>query len=41
MGRYTIEEFIRQTAQDESARDYFQLENDRMLEVNLDSMVWM
>lgn len=41
MGRYTIEEFIRQTAQDEAARDYFQLENDRMLEINLDSMVWM
>lgn len=41
MERYTIEEFIRQTAQNESANDYFQLENDRMLEVNLDSMVWM
>ncbi len=41
MQRYTIEEFIRSTAQDDSARDYFQLENERMLEVNLDSMVWM
>lgn len=41
MSRYTIDEFIKSTAQDESARDYFQLESDRMLEVNLDSMVWM
>lgn len=41
MSRYTIEEFINATAQDDSARDYFQLESDRMLEVNLDSMVWM
>ena len=37
----TIEEFIRSTAQNDSARDYFQLENPRMLEVNLESMVWM
>ncbi|MCA9128031.1 MAG: AIM24 family protein [Planctomycetales bacterium] len=41
MSRYSIDEFIRSTAQDASANDYFQLENDRMLEVNLDSMVWM
>ena len=38
---YTIDEFIRSTAQDDSAREYFQLENPRMLEVNLESMVWM
>ncbi len=38
---YTIDEFIRSTAQNDSARDYFQLENPRMLEVNLESMVWM
>ena len=41
MTRYTIEEFIQSTAQDASADDYFTLESDRMLEVNLDSMVWM
>ena len=41
MSRYTIEEFINSTAQDASANDYFTLENDRMLEVNLDSLVWM
>jgi uncharacterized protein (AIM24 family) len=38
---FTIDEFIRSTAQDDSAREYFQLENPRMLEVNLESMVWM
>ena len=41
MTRYTIEEFIQSTAQDDKANEFFQLENDRMLEVNLDSMVWM
>lgn len=41
MQRYTIEEFVRSTAQDDSAKEYFQLENDRMLEVNLDAAVWM
>lgn len=41
MTRYTIEEFIQSTAQDPDANDFFQLENDRMLEVNLDSLVWM
>jgi uncharacterized protein (AIM24 family) len=38
---FTIDEFIRSTAQDDSAHEYFQLENPRMLEVNLESMVWM
>ncbi len=41
MSRFTIDEFIQSTAQDDAANDYFQLENDRMLEVNLDSMVWI
>lgn len=41
MSKYTIEEFINSTAQDPNASEYFTLENDRMLEVNLDSMVWM
>jgi uncharacterized protein (AIM24 family) len=41
MTRYTIEEFIQATAQDEQANDFFQLESERMLEVNLDSLVWM
>ncbi len=41
MATYSLEEFVRSTAQDDAARDYFQLENPRILEVNLDSMVWM
>ena len=41
MQRYSIEEFIASTAQDDSANDFFQLENERMLEINLDSLVWM
>ncbi len=41
MTRYTIEEFINSTAQNDSANEFFQLENDRMLEINLDSMVWI
>lgn len=41
MSRYTLEEFVQSTAQDASANDFFQLESDRMLEVNLDSMVWI
>ncbi|MFN3189728.1 MAG: AIM24 family protein [Aureliella sp.] len=41
MSRYTIEEFIQSTGQDPDASEFFTLENDRMLEVNLDSMVWM
>ncbi len=36
---FTIDEFIRSTAQDDSAHEFFQLENPRMLEVNLESMV--
>jgi uncharacterized protein (AIM24 family) len=41
MASYSIEEFIKSTAQNDAAKDYFQLENPRMLEVNLESMVWM
>ena len=41
MTNYTIDEFIQSTAQDAEASDYFQLESDRMLEINLDSMVWI
>lgn len=40
MTRYTLEEFIRNTRQDEAAADFFQLESDRMLEVNLNGEVW-
>jgi uncharacterized protein (AIM24 family) len=40
MKRYTIDEFIQSTRQDEGADEYFQLENDRMLEINLSGEVW-
>ena len=40
MTRTTIEEFIRSTRQDDAAHDFFQLESDRMLEINLDGEVW-
>ena len=40
MNRYTLDEFLASTKQDEAAADYFQLESDRMLEVNLNGEVW-
>lgn len=40
MNRYTLDEFLADTRQDETATDYFQLESDRMLEVNLNGDVW-
>lgn len=40
MTRTTIDEFIRSTRQDETANDFFQLESDRMLEINLNGEVW-
>ena len=40
MANYTIDEFIRQTKQDEQENDYFELETPRILEVNLADMVW-
>lgn len=40
MTRTTIEEFIRSTRQDDAANDFFQLESDRMLEINLQGEVW-
>jgi uncharacterized protein (AIM24 family) len=41
MGTYTISEFLNTTAQNDSKRDPFQLENPYMLELNLaNSLVW-
>lgn len=40
MADYSIEEFIRQTKQDDSENDYFELETQRILEVNLLDQVW-
>ncbi len=40
MTNYTLEEFITSNQQDVAKTDYFQLESDRMLEVNLNGEVW-
>jgi len=41
MSRYSLEEFVTQTEQQDRGHGFFELESDRMLEVNLDGMVWM
>ena len=40
MNRYSIEEFINQTEQEDKGEGLFELETPRMLEVNLDGQVW-
>lgn len=40
LSRYSIEEFIKQTEQKDKGEGFFELETPRMLEVNLDGMVW-
>jgi uncharacterized protein (AIM24 family) len=40
MSKYTIDEFIRQTKQDERGNEFFELETPRILEVNLKDLVW-
>lgn len=40
MGKYSINEFIRKTQQDDAENEYFELETDRVLEVNLNGQVW-
>ena len=40
MSRYTLDEFINATGQKERGEGLFELESPRMLEVNLDGMVW-
>ncbi len=41
MSRYSLEEFVSQTAQQDLNQGTFELESDRMLEVNLNGLVWM
>ncbi len=41
MSRYSLEEFVNQTAQQDLNQGTFELESDRMLEVNLAGLVWM
>ncbi|WP_407271560.1 AIM24 family protein [Radiobacillus sp. PE A8.2] len=40
MGKYSLDEFIKQTKQDEGENEYFELETPRILEVNLIDQVW-
>lgn len=41
MANYTIESFIKETAQRDERNGFFELENPQTLEINLDGMVWM
>ncbi|HIE31017.1 MAG TPA: AIM24 family protein [Methanosarcinales archaeon] len=40
MGRYSIDEFIEATGQRDLGEGTFELERDRLLEINLDGRVW-
>ncbi|QOR65171.1 AIM24 family protein [Cytobacillus suaedae] len=40
MSRYSIDEFIKQTKQQDKGEGFFELETPRMLEVNLSGQVW-
>ena len=40
MSKYSINEFINQTKQDEDENEFFELETSRILEVNLSEKVW-
>jgi uncharacterized protein (AIM24 family) len=41
VARYSLEEFITSTQQQDRGQGFFELENARMLEVNLNGMVWI
>ncbi len=40
MARYTVEEFVQSTGQKDRGEGLFELESDRLLEINLDGQVW-
>ncbi len=39
-GRYSIDEFVKRTGQRDLGQGVFELERDRLLEINLDGLVW-
>jgi uncharacterized protein (AIM24 family) len=39
--RYSIDQFLQRTAQQDRGQGLFEMESERMLEVNLDGRVWM
>lgn len=40
MNRYSIEEFVEKTRQEDKGEGLFELETERMLEINLDGQIW-
>lgn len=40
MGKYSLNDFINTTQQNDHVNEYFELETERVLEVNLDGEVW-
>jgi uncharacterized protein (AIM24 family) len=40
MARYTVEEFVQTTGQKDLGKGFFELESDRLLEINLHGEVW-
>lgn len=40
MSKYSLTEFVQNTKQDEGSNAFFELETPRILEVNLDNLVW-
>lgn len=40
MGNYSLSEFVKTTQQDQMENDFFELETERVLEVNLNGEVW-
>jgi uncharacterized protein (AIM24 family) len=41
MSRYSLQEFVTKTAQQDLNQGVFELESDRMLEVNVNGLIWM
>ncbi|HPH94589.1 MAG TPA: AIM24 family protein [Anaerolineaceae bacterium] len=41
MGRYSVQEFLQSTAQNDAANSPFEIESPHMLEINLNGLAWM
>lgn len=41
MSRYSISEFVQKTEQQDLNQGLFELESDRILEINLNGMIWI
>ena len=40
MNKYSVSEFVEKTAQRDRGEGLFELETERLLEINLDGMIW-